>query len=98
MPRVDNFHVLAEMFRRNKSAKLFPMQNFVSGQLVKKFGGHVTMGVDHETIMEMLAGKSFAGGLILADQEQIDELKLEMQEELDRKENTDVATRKRRLI
>lgn len=61
------------MAAENKDLRLAPISNIIE---VKKQGDHGTIliGIDVKTAIDFMAGKKFAGGLILADKEQFDEI------------------------
>ena len=63
---VGNFDILKKMGDSGMDIKLAPLSNIVE---LKKLGknGEVTIGVDHNTIVALLSGKEYVGGLLLAD-------------------------------
>lgn len=79
MSKVNNFDVLKEMGKRNLDIRGFPlMANLKSANMNGK-NGVVTMLVDPNTVRDLLIEKKLVGMLIVADAEQFDSLKSEME-------------------
>lgn len=74
---VDNFEVMAEMCRRGLKIYMAPLSNIAEMQKVKA-GAQITIGVE-EHIMWGLNDSKFCGGFLLADKEQFDALKKELE-------------------
>ena len=77
MSKVSNFDVLKVMSERNLKIKLSPLSNVVSAK-ANTHGGIIEIGVDSESAMDLLASNS-VGGLIIADKEQFDLIKFELE-------------------
>lgn len=67
------FEKMQYMSDNEMDIRLSPMSNLVD---MKKKGPTctVTFGVDERTFYDLMEGKKFAGGLLLADKEQFDSL------------------------
>jgi hypothetical protein len=77
-PKVSNFDVLKMMGARNMNIQLAPLSNLVRARAVKA-GTQVTIGVCGNVVGDILKHK-YIGGLILADKEQFDAVKSELED------------------
>jgi hypothetical protein len=76
---VNNFDVLKEMGNRNLDIRGFPLfQNLERANFGKK-NGHITITVNPETVKDIMLKKPLVGMLIVADKEQFDALKAELE-------------------
>ena len=72
-----NFDVLKEMSRRNLDIRLSPLENVTQARAVKA-GTLVTIGCGGDLVAAIGRG-AFCGGLILAREEQFDQVKAEIE-------------------
>lgn len=79
MAEVSNFDVLKRMSERSMDIRLAPLSNIIQMKKVKA-GTQVTIGCPGDVITG-LTFNQFVGGLLLADQEQFDRTKAEMEAE-----------------
>jgi hypothetical protein len=70
---INSFLILKEMSDQQKDIRFASIKNIIAVHIVKG-SGQVTIGVDGKTAMDLLAGKQFVGGLLLADKKQFDEI------------------------
>ena len=75
---VNNFDVLKEMSVRDMKVGLSPLDNIVNLKKVKH-GTQVTIGVAGDLVAALGIEHKFVGGLILADKDEFNALKSEMQ-------------------
>ena len=75
---VNNFDVLKEMGVRDMKVGLSPLDNIVNLKKVKH-GTEVTIGVAGDLVAALGIENKFFGGLLLADKENFNALKSEMQ-------------------
>ena len=75
---VNNFDVLKEMGVRDMKVGLSPLDNIVNLKKVKH-GTQVTIGVAGDLVAALGIEHKFVGGLILADKDEFNALKSEMQ-------------------
>ena len=75
---VNNFDVLKEMGVRDMKVGLSPLDNIVNLKKVKQ-GTQVTIGVAGDLVAALGIERRFVGGLILADKDEFNALKSEMQ-------------------
>lgn len=77
--KVNNFDVLKEMGERNLDIRGFPlMSNLVSANL-NGANGVIKMTVNPETVRDLLVEKSLIGMLIIADADQFNHIKAELE-------------------
>lgn len=74
---VNNFDVLKEMTKRDLNIRLAPIDNITEMHKTKK-GAKVTFGVEYEVMMA-IADHKVVGGFIIADLEQFNRIKKEME-------------------
>lgn len=77
MSKPNSFDVLREMSARNLNIKM--SIEFVAAQKTK-LGGEITMGVDGETIYDLLGNKPLILALFVIDRNQFEALRAEMEE------------------
>jgi hypothetical protein len=77
---VNSFDVLKRMSERSLDVRLAPLGNITNLKKVKA-GTQVTIGVAGDLVAALGLENKFVGGLILADKEQFDKLKAEMESE-----------------
>lgn len=77
---INNFDVLKRMGESNRNIRLAPLSNIVRVKYTKK-GTEITIGVSGNVVMDVATG-NFVGGLILADKEEFDKTKAEMEAEI----------------
>lgn len=75
--KVNSFDVLKEMSVREMDIRLATLKNIIGVRIVGK-GGQVTIAVNLQTAHDLLTKKHFAGGLILADEVQFNEVTREL--------------------
>lgn len=75
--KISAFDVLKIMCARNLNIQLAPMENIAELKKVRA-GTEVTIGVAGDMVGAIFKGK-FLGGLILADKDQFDEIKRELE-------------------
>lgn len=75
MPKKErnSFDVLKEMSEKNMDIMVAPMGNVISVD-VKGHNGEIKIGVPADVAMRFAKGDRFAGGLILANADQFEEL------------------------
>lgn len=78
---VNNFDVLKEMGVRDMKVAVSPLHNIVNLKKVKQ-GTQVTIGVAGDLVAALGIEHKFVGGLILADKDEFDTIKSEMQKAL----------------
>jgi hypothetical protein len=77
MAKVNNFDVLKEMGERNLDIRGFPD---CVGARKKKLGGVIEIGVNEGTLMDLLSEKPLVMMLIVADREQFNQVKAELEQ------------------
>ncbi|MDD5304014.1 MAG: hypothetical protein PHS14_13015 [Elusimicrobia bacterium] len=77
MSDINSFEVLKVMGERNLDIRLAPLSNILRMQKTKH-GTQVTIGVGGDVLQPIYAGR-FVGGLILADKDQFEETKRELE-------------------
>ena len=75
---MNNFDVLKEMSIRNMKIKMFPRDNVTQVWDGKK-GGTIQMKVDPETAQLLMTDQPMIFGLLVADAEQFNALKIELE-------------------
>jgi hypothetical protein len=78
--KVNNFDVLKRMGERSLNIQLSPLDNITNLKKVKA-GTQVTIGVAGDVVAALGLEHKFVGGLILADKEQFNAVKAEMEKE-----------------
>lgn len=68
------FEKLSRMADADMDIRLASLDNIVAIKVVGVKGGEVTFGVDGQTIMDLIAGKRFVGGFLLADKAQFESI------------------------
>lgn len=76
--KIDNFDVLKVMADRNLNVKAFPSSNITYINVGKEFG-RVTMKIDKDTAYKLINGKPIVFCLIVADADEFDEVKDELE-------------------
>lgn len=80
MKLVNNFDVLKRMGEKGLDIRLAPLGNITNLRKVKA-GTQVTMGIEGNLVAALGIDNKFVGGLILADREQFDRVKMEIEAE-----------------
>lgn len=78
--KVSNFDVMKRMSELNLDIQLAPLSNIVNLQKVKA-GTNVTIGVAGNVVAALGLENKYVGGLILANREDFNRIKAEMQSE-----------------
>lgn len=78
MPDISNFDVLKEMGKRNMDIRLSPLDNITRLQRTNA-GTQVTIGVAGDVVAALGFDHKFVGGLLLADRDQFESVKAEME-------------------
>lgn len=77
---MDNFDVLSKMSAANKEIMLAPLSNITAAQSGKDGYGRVTIAVPNDAIQILsLSDGYYVGGLLLANAEQFNETKKDME-------------------
>ena len=75
---INNFDVLKEMCNRDLNIRMAPLDN-ITEMHKTRLGAKVTIGVEY-SYMEAIADGKVVGGFILADREQFERVKKEMED------------------
>lgn len=75
--KVNSFDVLKEMGERSLDLRLAPIGN-ICDLSVKGKNGYVTFGVEVRSAMDLINGKKFAGGFMMADVDQFSQVEKEL--------------------
>jgi len=70
---MNKFHILGKMADENMDIQLAPLGNIISARKVSDHG-EITIGVPTEVVIDMLKGKQWVGGPILADKKQFEKI------------------------
>lgn len=81
MTKINNFDILKIMGERNMDIRLAPLSNVLNIQKVK-MGTKVTIGIDGDIVTKFL-NDGYVGGLILADANQFENIKNELEKKHD---------------
>lgn len=76
---MSNFKVLETMSLRNMKIKSFPLDNLRSASTGKLYGT-LTICVDNETVRQIMYGDRIVFSLIIADGNEFDQVKAELDE------------------
>jgi hypothetical protein len=71
---MTTFEKLSRMADADMDIRLAALDNIVAIRILGTKGGEVTFGVDGQTTMDLIAGRRFVGGFLLADRAQFDSI------------------------